>query len=117
MKTKIFLILLFTVLFKSSVMAEYDSQFIGSNQQENYWKAMKLFETEDFSKALLYFQNLLDQNSENYELNYYVGMCYHKLDKSKLAKVYFTIAAEDNICLMKIRLLAQNNRDLYIYDL
>lgn len=117
MKTKIIFTLFFIVLFKGSVMAEASDQVIKKNLQENYWKAVKLFEAEDYSKSLLYFQNLLDQNSENYELNYYVGMCYHKLDKSKLANVYFKIAADDSVCLIKIRVLAQNNRDMYLYDI
>lgn len=53
-----------------------------------YWKAKITFEDADFKKSLLFFNYLLDQDPDNAELNIYVGLCYKRLSKEKIANYY-----------------------------
>jgi hypothetical protein len=107
MKTKL---LLFFVLFTSyvilpSVASSPDS--LKKQQENTYWKAVKYFQDEDYSQAVHLFEYLLDTTTDSIELNYYVGMCYYKLNKPKLAKWHFSIASNDNCCRLKIMLLTR----------
>lgn len=113
---KVIIIALFVFCLNSSTMAAA-GQIISKAQEEVYWKAVKLYDSEDYSKALTQFQNLLEQNKENYELNYYAGMCYHNLHKPKIAETYFLVAADDNMLRLKIRMFTRNSIDLYSYNI
>jgi tetratricopeptide (TPR) repeat protein len=79
--------------------------------QDLYWKAVKLYNEENYAKALLYFNSILDQDSENYEYNYYVGLCYFQMNQKKLAKYYFRNVTDDNVYKMKITLVTRIESD------
>jgi hypothetical protein len=108
MKTKLFLTILLAGIIN---VATYAARYTPSTQQQEntYWKAIQYYQEEDFYSSLLLFKNLLDEDPENVELNYYTGMCYYNLDKPKLAKWHFSYAASDNCCRIKILLLARDN--------
>jgi hypothetical protein len=118
MNTKhIFIFLLATVLNVATFAS--DPGPLTQSQETIYWKAVRHFQEEDYQMALLLFQNLLDSNAENIELNYYAGMCYYNLNKLKLAKWHFSFAASDNCTRLKIILLARDSgkeKDLISYN-
>lgn len=80
-----------------------------ASTEDVYWKAVKLFSEENYAKALLYFNHALEQNPTDSELNYYVGMCFHHLNKPKLASVYLSKAASDRVMKLKIQLMTRDN--------
>ena len=108
MKAKIFITALLACIINVVALAS-DPGPMTKDIENTYWTAVKYFQEEDYNKALLNFQHVLDTNPENVELNYYVGMCYYYLNKPKLAKWHFSIAADDNNCRLKIMLLARDN--------
>jgi len=110
MKTKIFLILLLAVLINVATSAA-DPGPLTHDQETIYWNAIKNYQEENYYESLLLFQNLLDANPENVELNYYAGMCYYNLNKPNLAKWHFSIASSDNSCRLKIIILAKENEN------
>lgn len=79
--------------------------------QDIYWKAVKLYNTEDYAKALLYFNYIHDEDSENYEYNYYIGLCYFQMNQMKLAKYYFRNVTDDNVYKIKIMLITRIESD------
>lgn len=118
MKIKLLFILLFATIVNVATFAS-DPGPMTKSQEDTYWKAIKYFQEEDFQVSLLLFQNLLDSNPENVELNYYAGMCYYNLNKPKLAKWHFSFAINDNCCRLKIILLARDSgteKDLVSYN-
>lgn len=117
LKKKYFLLLaMVAILQVPKAEATSTSQYLTSEQREHYWKAVKLFESDEYAKALLYFQHILDENSGNCELNYYVGMCYYKLNRVKLSARYFEIAKEDSKCNVKILILARGSAEQNLYS-
>lgn len=108
MKTKLTLTLLLAVVLNVTTFAA-DPGPLTPTQESIYWKAIAYYQEEDYFASLLLFQNLLDLNPENVELNYHTGMCYYNLNKPNLAKWYFSIASNDNCCRLKIMLLAKDN--------
>lgn len=117
MKINVFVALVFTILLGISPAVVKAGEPAPLVKQDKYWKAIKLFDSEEYSQALLYFRDILEKDSANCELNYYVGMCYHKLEKAHLAAMYFKVAAQESIYLLKIRVLAQYNRENYDYGI
>lgn len=118
MKTKLTFIILLTAILNVTSFAS-DPGPLTQSQEAVYWKAIRLYQEEDYPMALLLFQNLLDSSAENVELNYYVGMCYYNLNKPKLAKWHFSFAVTDNCCRLKILLLARDSgteKDLISYN-
>jgi hypothetical protein len=108
MKAKLIFIIILSVIINIASFAT-DPGPLTPEQESLYWKAVKLYQEEDYYSSLLLFQHLLDVNPENVDLNYYAGMCYYNLDKPKLAKWHFSFAANDNCCRIKILLLARDN--------
>ena len=118
MKAKLIFIILLSLIINVATFAA-DPGPLTHEQETIYWKAVTLYQEEDYYASLLLFQSLLDVNTENVELNYYAGMCYYNLDKPKLAKWHFSFAANDNCCRIKIKLLAHDNEnegDLLSYN-
>jgi len=74
MKTKLLLILLLAGIMNVAAFAA-DPGPLTHDQETIYWKAIKYYQEENYYESLLLFQNLLDANPENVELNYYTGMC------------------------------------------
>lgn len=79
--------------------------------QDLYWKAVKLYNEENYAKALLYFNSILDQDPQNYEYNYYIGLCYFQINQKRLAKYYFRNVADDNVYKLKITLVTRIESD------
>lgn len=101
MKTKIFLLLIFIGFVNISMLASKGHSQT-KEQEDVYWKAIKYYQVENYAKAVLMFEYLLDMDSENGELNYYTGMCFLNLNKPKLAKWYFSKASEDSYSRLKV---------------
>lgn len=108
MKAKFILTILLAGVIQIAVSAANPGT-LTQEQESTYWKAINLYQNEDYYASLLLFHHILDVNPENVELNYYVGMCYYNLGKPKLARWHFSIAAADNCCRMKIILLEHDN--------
>lgn len=79
-----------------------------SVSKEIYWKAVRLYNEEEFGKSVLYFNFLNESDPENYEYSFYLGMCFHNLNKTKLARYYFSKVIDDNTYKFKIMLLTYN---------
>ncbi len=110
MKAKLILIILLAGILNVASFAA-DPGPLTHDQETIYWKAITYYQEENYYESLLLFQNLLDVNPENVELNYYTGMCYYHLNKPNLAKWHFSIAANDNCCRLKIIILAKDNEN------
>jgi energy-coupling factor transporter transmembrane protein EcfT len=105
MKSLLLIISLFVCVSMSIIANTTNSR----TTEDIYWKAVKLYSEENYTKALLYFKHALDQNPTDSELNYYVGMCFHHLNKPKLASAYLSKAAGDRLMKLKIQLMTKNN--------
>jgi tetratricopeptide (TPR) repeat protein len=86
-------------------------QITEKEQEDVYWKGLKYYQEEDYAKAVLMFQYLLNQDSGNADINYYTGICFLNLNKPKLARWHFSKAMADNFCRMKILLLPRVKGD------
>jgi tetratricopeptide (TPR) repeat protein len=106
MKTK-FILLIFLTGFLTITIQASDGQFKTKTQEDIYWKAVGYFQYENYAKAVLLFEYLLDLNPENTDLNFYTGMCFFNLNKPKIANWYFTKLADDNFYRLKIKLLTK----------
>ncbi len=104
--------LLVLAVFAINVSASNTEAAKEKEIQDLYWKAVKFYNEEDYSKALMYFNYVLDQDSENYEYNYYVGLCYFQMNRIKLAKYYFRNISDDNLYKMKIMLVTRVESDV-----
>jgi hypothetical protein len=106
------LILLFMSAGIANVTVFASKGRISEKQKEDiYWKALKYYQEENYANAVTMFQYLLDQDSENPDINYYAGMCFLNLNKPKLARWHFSKAMSDNFCRMKIALLTRVKGD------
>ncbi len=110
MKKKLILLIMSAGIPNVTVFAP-KGQISAKNKEDIYWKALKYYQDEDYAKAILMFKYLLDQDSENPDINYYAGMCFLNLNKPKLARLHFSKAMADNFCRMKIALLTRIKGD------
>jgi len=87
------------------------------NLNNLYWDAVKLYKSEDYALALRYFSFLNDQDADNYDYNYYTGMCYFHLNKPKLAKFYFNQLADNSVYTLKVKILSRLEDNLGVENL
>ena len=105
MKTKFILLIFFTGFLNVTMFAS-KGQLL--KEQENiYWKAVRYFQDENYAKAVLLFEYILDNDTENADVNFYTGMCFFNLNKPKIANWYFTKLSDDNYYRLKIKLLTR----------
>jgi thioredoxin-like negative regulator of GroEL len=102
---KIFILLIFFTGFFNVTMFASKGQLQNKEQDNIYWKAVRYFQEENYAKAVLLFEYILDKDSENANVNFYTGMCFFNLNKPKIANWYFTKVADDNYYRLKIKLL------------
>jgi hypothetical protein len=106
MSTRLVFIIIFAG-FVNVTMFAASSHSLTKEQENVYWKALRYYQEENYTKSLLIFEYLADQIPENDEFNYYVGMCFFHLNRPKLAKWYFAKVSEDNYSQLKILLLTR----------
>jgi len=105
MKTKFILLVFFACFAPMTILSAKGLQ---TKEQENvYWKAVRYFQEENYAKAVLMFEYLLDIDSDNTEITFYTGMCFFNLNKPKIAKWYFAKVADDNYYRLQIKLLTR----------
>jgi|ERR1035437_2608026 thioredoxin-like negative regulator of GroEL len=106
MKTKFILLIFFTGFLNVTMFAS-KGQLQNKEQETVYWKAVRYFQDENYAKAVLLFEYILDNDSDNANVNFYTGMCFFNLNKPKIANWYFTKVADDNYYRLKIKLLTR----------
>jgi thioredoxin-like negative regulator of GroEL len=74
-------------------------------EQLTYNKAEKDFSYEEYQVALPGFLSLLEQNPEDLDLNFHVGMCYFFMKDSEKAAIYLDKASTDRSLKIRIEFL------------
>lgn len=104
---KRFILLIFLATFLNITMFAAKGQFQNKEQENIYWKALRYYQEENYAKAVLLFEHILDKDSGNAEVNFYTGMCFFNLNKPKIANWYFAKVADDVNYRLKINLLTR----------
>ncbi|MCK4700446.1 MAG: hypothetical protein KAT38_08925 [Bacteroidales bacterium] len=73
-----------------------DSSYLTKKElKREYFQGTCYIYNEKYSQALHVFSKLLNNDPENSNLSFYVGMCYYKLEKYNISKKYLEDAAKN----------------------
>jgi tetratricopeptide (TPR) repeat protein len=99
------LLIITTNVFAGGVNTSLKARAYSAEEQKTYDKAEKNFAYEEFQEALSSFLSLADQNPDDLDLNFHVGMCYFYLHDETKAAPYLEKASIDRALQVRILFL------------